>query len=59
VALEIGAGVQTDFLAAQADLLAARAGLARARHAEMAAHIEVARLLGMLDEDWIRTNLEW
>jgi outer membrane protein len=59
VALEIGAGVQTDFLAAQADLLAARAGLARSRHAEMAAHIEVARLLGMLDEDWIRTNLEW
>lgn len=59
VALEIGAGVQTDFLAAEADLLAARAGLARSRQAGMAAHIELARLLGMLDEDWIRTNLEW
>jgi outer membrane protein len=59
VALEIGAGVQTDFLAAEADLLAARAGLARSRHAGMAAHIELARLLGTLDEDWIRTNLEW
>jgi outer membrane protein len=59
VALEIGAGVQTDFLAAEADLLAARAGLARSRQASMAAHIELARLLGTLDEDWIRTNLEW
>jgi outer membrane protein len=59
VALEIGAGVQTDFLAAEADLLAARAGLARSRQAGMAAHIELARLLGTLDEDWIRTNLEW
>jgi outer membrane protein len=59
VALEIGAGVQTDFLAAEADLLAARAGLARSRQAGMAAHIELARLLGTLDEDWIRTYLEW
>jgi outer membrane protein len=59
VTLEIGAGVQTDFLAAEADLLAARAGLARSRHAGMAAHIELSRLLGMLDEDWIRINLEW
>jgi outer membrane protein len=59
VALEIGAGVQTDFLAAEADLLAARAELARSRQAGMAAHIELARLLGTLDEGWIRTNLEW
>jgi outer membrane protein len=59
VSLEIGAGVQTDFLAAEADLLAARAGLARSRHAGMVAHIELSRLLGTLDEDWIRTNLEW
>lgn len=59
VALDIGAGVQTDFLAAEADLLAARAGLARSRHAGMAAHIELARVLGALDEDWIRTSLEW
>jgi outer membrane protein len=58
LALEIGAGVQTDFLAAEADLLEARAGLARSRHARMAAHIELARVLGELDEDWIQTHLE-
>jgi outer membrane protein len=59
LALEVGAGIQTDFLAAQADLLTASAGLTRSRHAAVAAHIELARLLGTLDEDWIRTNLEW
>jgi outer membrane protein len=59
VALEVGAGLQTEFLTAHADLLTARAGLARARHAAVAAHIELARVLGALDEDWILTNLEW
>jgi outer membrane protein len=58
VALEIGAGVQTDFLAAEAELLSARAALVRARHGAAAARIDLARLLGELDQEWIRTNLE-
>jgi outer membrane protein len=58
VALDIGAGVQTDFLAAEAELLSARAALVRARHGAVAARIDLARLLGELDEEWIRTNLE-
>jgi hypothetical protein len=51
--------VQTDFLAAEADLQAARAGLARSRQAGIAVHIELARLLGTLDQAWIRTHLAW
>jgi outer membrane protein len=58
VALEVGAGVQTDFLAAQADLLEARAGLVGAEQARITARIELARLVGELDEEWIRANLE-
>jgi outer membrane protein len=58
VALEIGAGVQTDFLAAEAELLSVQAALVRARHGAVVARIDLARLQGALDEAWIQTNLE-
>jgi outer membrane protein len=58
VALEVGAGVQTDYLNAETDLLAARATLARARHAALLARVELARVQGELDEGWITENLE-
>ncbi|NIP78665.1 MAG: TolC family protein [Gemmatimonadetes bacterium] len=58
VALEVGAGVQTDYLNAEADLLAARAALARARHAVLMARVDLARVQGELDEAWITETLE-
>lgn len=58
VSLEVGAGVQTDYLDAEADLLEARGGLARARHALVLARVDLARVLGELDETWIADNLE-
>jgi len=58
LALEAGAGVQTDFLGAQAELFQARATLARARHGEVLAHIQLARVGGELTLAWILENLE-
>jgi outer membrane protein len=58
VALEIGAGVQTDFLAAEAELLSVQAALVRARHVAVVARIDLARLQGELDKEWIELNLE-
>lgn len=58
VSLEVGTGVQTDYLNAVADLLEARAGLARARHVHVMARVDLARVLGELDENWIAGNLE-
>ncbi len=58
LALDAGAGVQTDYLAAEAELLRARAGLAEARHAAAGARIELARALGELSIDWIENNME-
>jgi outer membrane protein TolC len=58
VTLEVGAGVQTDYLTAEADLLAARAALARARHAALLARVELARVQGELDGAWIAEHLE-
>lgn len=57
VALEIGAGTQSEYLRAEADLLSARSNLAGAHRARMAAHVELARLLGTLDQRWIQDNL--
>jgi outer membrane protein TolC len=48
LALDAGAGIQTDFLIAQSQLLEARAALSAARHARTAAHIELARATGRL-----------
>jgi outer membrane protein len=48
LALEAGAGVQTDYLRAEADLLSARAALAEARHGAAAARVGLARATGRL-----------
>jgi outer membrane protein TolC len=49
LALESGAGVQTDYLRAEAELLAARASLAEARHGAVEARVRLARATGRLD----------
>lgn len=56
--LEAGAGVQADYLAAEADLLGARAELARTEYRRIAARIELARLTGRLDLGWLAATLE-
>ncbi len=58
LALEAGAGVQTDFLRAQAELFQARAFLSQARHGEVLAQIELARVKGDLSLEWIQENME-
>jgi outer membrane protein TolC len=55
--LAAGAGVEADYLEAEADLLAARARLAEARHAELVARAELARAAGALDEGWVEREL--
>jgi len=58
LALEAGAGVQTDFLRAQAELFQARASLSQARHGEILALIQVAQVRGDLSLEWIQENME-
>lgn len=58
LALEVGSGVQTDFLQAQAELFQARASLAQARHAEMMASVRLARVSGELTLGWFQENME-
>jgi outer membrane protein TolC len=58
LSLEAGAGTQTDYLRAEADLLGARSRLVEARHAEIAARVELARVVGELDSEWLKRNLE-
>ena len=58
LALEVGSGVQTDFLTAQAELFQSRAALAQARHGEVLAGIQLVRTTGELDLDWLRDNME-
>ncbi len=58
VALDAGVGTQTDYLTAEAELLDVRAGLEGARYALMAAHVELARASGTLDEEWIADTFE-
>ncbi len=53
LALESGAGAQTDYLGAEAALLRARAGLAEARHAVVDARVRLAQATGDLDEAWL------
>jgi outer membrane protein len=57
-ALEIGAGTQTDYLDALTDLLRERAGLIEARHAEIIARIELARVTGALSPAFLAQSLE-
>lgn len=58
LALSAGAGVQTDYLTAEADLARARAGLARARHMEILARVQLARTRGELTEVWLAAYVE-
>jgi len=57
VSLAAGSGTQTDYLRAEADLLAARANRVEARHREIAARVELARVTGQLDLEWLGRNL--
>lgn len=54
--LDTGAGVQADYLDAEAALLDARAGLVEAGHAVVGARIEVARATGGLDLRWVEES---
>ncbi len=58
LSLEAGAGTQTDYLRAEADVARARALLVEARHAEIAARVELARVVGELTPGWLAQNLE-
>jgi outer membrane protein len=56
--LDAGSGTQTDYLDAEATLVTARANLVEARHGEIMARAEIARVAGELDTEWIATHLE-
>jgi outer membrane protein len=56
--LDAGAGTETDYLNAEAELLVARAGLVDAQHREMAARVELARIVGRLDVPWLERYVE-
>jgi outer membrane protein len=58
LSLETGAGVQEDFLRAEARLYGAQAGYARARYDVVLAHIRMARAQGTLGRAWMNTALE-
>lgn len=58
LALDVGTVVQTDYLDAEAKLYSAQAGLIQARHAEIAARVDLARTLGELSRDWLARNVE-
>jgi outer membrane protein TolC len=58
LALDTGAGLQTDYLAAEAELLRARAALAESRHAELLARVELVWSMGQLTTGWIMENVE-
>lgn len=52
LALASGAGVQTDYLRAEAELLETRSGLAEARHAVVEARVRLAQAAGTLTTEW-------
>jgi TolC family type I secretion outer membrane protein len=56
--LDAGSGTQTDFLDSEAGLVVAHASLADARHREIMAHVELARITGELNREWISYHLE-
>jgi outer membrane protein TolC len=58
LSLETGAGVQQDYLRAEASVFQARAGRARARYDEILALVGRARAQGRLDRTWIDDALE-
>jgi outer membrane protein TolC len=58
LALSEGAGVQSDYLRAEAEVAGARAELAVAVSAEIVARVELARLMGRLDRTMVGTIVE-
>lgn len=58
LSLDAGAGTQTDYLRAEADLARARSILVEARHAEIAAWVHLARVVGELTPEWLDRNVE-
>jgi len=58
LALGVGTGDAVAYLDAEAALAAARAGLIGARHQEIAARVEMARVAGALDAAWILREVE-
>jgi outer membrane protein TolC len=58
VALDVGAGVVSDYLEALADLFETHAAEIRARHAILSSEVELARATGALDLEWLEDRLE-
>jgi len=58
LALRQGAGVQTDYLLAEAEVFRTRAALAEARYTEVGARVELARASGELSVPWLHENVE-
>lgn len=58
LALETGAGVQTDYLRAVSDLLETRASLTESRSAVVGAQVTLARLTGELTVEWLERMVE-
>jgi outer membrane protein len=57
LSLQVGSGTETDYLEAEAALLSNRASLVQARHAEMEARVELARVTGELTPEWLERVL--
>ena len=55
--LDVGTGVQTDYLRAESDLMLTRANWIEAHYAEIRARVELARVTGALDRDWLASHL--
>ncbi len=58
LALDVGTAVQTDYLDAEAKLYSDQASLIQARHAEIAARVDLARAVGELSSAWLARNVE-
>jgi outer membrane protein TolC len=58
LALETGAGTQTEYLRSEAELLRAKATLIDARNIEIVARVELARITGQLNPSWLERELE-
>jgi outer membrane protein TolC len=58
LSLDVGAGIQSEWLDAVADLLDARAALVGSRADALVAGVELARAAGVLDLEWLANRLE-
>jgi len=58
LALRQGAGVQSDYLNAEAEVFRVRAALAEAHYAEVGARVDLARTSGELSVQWLHDNVE-